>query len=137
MNKWLEKRFDFMPPMLDWIEVRRIRWQKEEMASRFFNQLPCPRGLVKRRIIHNDSRSFGKVWEQGSLKPCVENISIAPPLKSERRDKGLVDEPPYDTHPLSFLPWDISSDLLTFGRPCVFTKQAVVHTRFLKVNNLI
>ena len=137
MNEWLEKRFDFMPPMLDGVEIWRICWQKEEMASRFFNQLLCLKGLVKSCIIHNDSRSFRKDWKQDFFKPCVENISVAAPLKGKRGDKSLVEEPSYDTHPLSFLAWDIRSDLLTSGRSCVFTKQTVVHTCFIKVNHLL
>ncbi|MEB3702188.1 hypothetical protein Bealeia1_01269 [Candidatus Bealeia paramacronuclearis] len=34
-----EDEFDFMPPVFNKIEVRRVSWKKEEMAAKFLNQI--------------------------------------------------------------------------------------------------
>ncbi|MEB3702461.1 hypothetical protein Bealeia1_01782 [Candidatus Bealeia paramacronuclearis] len=58
LDEGAEDGFDFVPPMFDRIEVRRVSWEKEEMAAKFLNQIFRFWRFVKGGIVHNQGGIF-------------------------------------------------------------------------------
>lgn len=63
--------------MFDFVILRRIGRQEQQMALCLLDKLFGYVGLMEAGVIEDNGLAWGKFWYQRLLNPCIEDISIA------------------------------------------------------------
>jgi len=121
--------------MFDGVEIGGIGGQKEQLATRGFDQPECCLGLVKAGVVQHDHAPGRQCREQHGFKISVHDLRGATALKHQRGDEpallGGGDDagafPPLARHGLV--------NPFAAGRAPGFTIQAVIHAALVEVKD--
>src|SRR3712207_9564173 len=78
-----QESFDLREGLLDGVEIGRVGWQVEELATSLLDQPPNPRTFVGREVVHDHHLPFQKRRSQHLL-----DIGLEDPARSEERRVG-------------------------------------------------
>ena len=80
-----EELLELGPGFFDGVQVRRVRWQIEQLCAAGFNQLAYPRHFVRRQIVHHHHVARPQCGAQHLLHIGLEDIAVGGRFDGHRR----------------------------------------------------
>jgi hypothetical protein len=92
-----KERLELREGLLDWVQIRPIRWQEKQFRTRRSDRRPHGFAFVTAQVIHHDNVSWAQISHQELDHPaqkdlavdrCIEDARRGDAVKAQSRNEG-------------------------------------------------